>query len=125
MDATGICLYCGAGGELTDDHVPPKNLFPKPRMGLVEVRACMPCNRGASKDDEYFRQCLVLAEQTRGHLEATKGRAPVFRSLNREVAPGLQASFGQSMRRVTPICGRFSAVTKNGHGYIDIYLYRR
>ena len=71
VNTAEICLYCGVPGELTNDHVPPKNLFPKPRPNiLVEVRACLACNGGASKDDEYFRQCLVLAEQIRGHSEA-------------------------------------------------------
>jgi hypothetical protein len=99
--ASENCLYCGVVGDLTDDHVPPENLFPKPRPGnLVEVRACLACNGGASKDDEYFRQCLCLAEQTRGHDEATKNHAPVLRALNREQAPGLRASFLQSLRRV-------------------------
>jgi hypothetical protein len=86
---------------MTDDHVPPKNLFPKPRpANLVKVRVCLACNGGASKDDEYFRQCLVLAEQTRGQPEAMKSHALVFRALNREQAPGLRASFLQSLRRV-------------------------
>src|SRR5690349_7715909 len=42
-----VRAYCGAGGGLTDDHVPPKCLLPKPRIGLVEVRACLACNGGA------------------------------------------------------------------------------
>lgn len=100
MDTAETCLYCGAGGKLTNDHVPPQNLFPKPRIGLVEVRACLRCNGGASKDDEYFRQCLVLADQARGHPEAAKSHPTVFKALNREEAKGMRASFMQSLRCV-------------------------
>jgi hypothetical protein len=101
MTSPESCLYCGAPGEMTDDHVPPKNLFPKPRPdNLVTVPACRDCNGGATKDDEYFRQCLVLADQAHGHPEAAKGHAPVFKALNREEAPGLRASFVKSLRQV-------------------------
>jgi hypothetical protein len=55
----GACVYCGAIGALTDDHVPPKNLFPKPRMGLITVPACEPCNGNSKLDDEYFRLAIT------------------------------------------------------------------
>lgn len=40
----------------TDDHLPPKCVFPKPRpSNLITVRACEDCNGRSSLDDEYFR----------------------------------------------------------------------
>jgi hypothetical protein len=59
----GLCAYCGENKEITDDHIPPKNLFSKPRpSNLITVPSCLDCNRGMSKDDEYFRLNLVLRE---------------------------------------------------------------
>jgi hypothetical protein len=41
---------------MTRDHIPPKNLFPRPRpSGLHTLPCCETCNNRASDDDEYFR----------------------------------------------------------------------
>lgn len=54
--ANRICVYCGRPEGGTDDHIPPENLFGKPRPpDLIKVPACLTCNRSCSKDDEYFR----------------------------------------------------------------------
>jgi 5-methylcytosine-specific restriction endonuclease McrA len=48
---TGPCCYCGKVGPLTDDHVPPRALFPEEfRQGanLATVPSCESCNLGAS-----------------------------------------------------------------------------
>jgi len=51
-----LCAICGAAAATTDDHVPPKNLFPKPRPNdLITVPACLRCNNVGSKHDEEFR----------------------------------------------------------------------
>jgi hypothetical protein len=53
---TGECIYCGKLGALTADHIPPKNLFPRPRpSNLITVPSCHKCNKGFELDDEYFR----------------------------------------------------------------------
>jgi hypothetical protein len=58
--STGECSYCGRVAELTDDHVPPRNLFPKPRpSNLITVPACRDCNKGFDLDDEYFRLAVT------------------------------------------------------------------
>jgi hypothetical protein len=57
----GACIYCGTVGALTDDHVPPKNLFPKPRLGLITVPSCERCNGGFKLDDEYFRLVITTS----------------------------------------------------------------
>jgi hypothetical protein len=75
------CVNCGAAVDLTRDHVPPKNLFPKPRPELFTVASCRACNNGASEDDEYFRLTLSMAEGSGDHPDA-KGVLPaVLRSL--------------------------------------------
>lgn len=56
-----VCIYCGKPAT-SDDHVPPKGLIrPVRRVNLWTVDACDACNRGASRDEEYFRLMVVGA----------------------------------------------------------------
>jgi hypothetical protein len=53
--APSPCIYCRVANGDTDDHVPPKGIFPEPRPStLITVPACDPCNAGFQKDDEVF-----------------------------------------------------------------------
>jgi len=80
----GECAYCGKHGPLTDDHMPPKNLFATPRPNnLIKVPCCGSCNQEFQKDDEYFRTVLVLWEKTGAHKEAKRLTASVLRDLKR------------------------------------------
>ena len=55
------CAYCGSKAE-TDDHVPPKSFFPKPRpSNLVTVPSCKCCNEGAGKDEEFFLATFMFS----------------------------------------------------------------
>ena len=57
---TGECVYCGQWGPLTSDHIPPKNLFAKPRpSNLITVPSCLNCNKSFELDDEYFRLAVT------------------------------------------------------------------
>ncbi len=59
----GICAICGKEGVVTDDHLPPRNIFPKPQpcdIDLITVPACRSCNGGSSKDDEEFKLFISL-----------------------------------------------------------------
>ncbi|HLC41441.1 MAG TPA: hypothetical protein VJO34_07405 [Methylomirabilota bacterium] len=76
------CTYCDQPGD-TDDHVPPKLLFAKPRPRLITVPACKACNQGASLDDEYLRLVLVLEDQAARHSEAQRVREAVMRSIEK------------------------------------------
>lgn len=72
---TAICYLCRKRPATTKDHVPPRNLFPRPvpiGMRLHERRpACKPCNGRFSPFDEYLRLAVS---------------APVNRSLGGDVA---------------------------------------
>ena len=60
---TGICAFCGKSTEVTDDHVPPRNIFPKPQpreVELITVPGCIDCNHGSSNDDEKFKIYISL-----------------------------------------------------------------
>jgi len=90
----GECVYCGEIRPLTVDHIPPKNLFPKPRPdNLYTVPSCYPCNNESSKDDEYFRLNIVLREDTPEHVEGSKLFKAVMRSLTRIQSAGYKKSF--------------------------------
>ena len=56
------CYLCRSTENLTRDHVPPENLFPKPRpSNLITVPCCKVCNEGFSKLDEQFRVFVSTA----------------------------------------------------------------
>ena len=87
----GICVYCGKKLLLTKDHIPPKNLYSKPRpSNLITVPCCEKCNLQASKDDEYFRLNIIMRDKIEGVSEAESLQGAVFRSLNRKEAGGLK-----------------------------------
>jgi hypothetical protein len=96
---SGQCVYCGAIGPITLDHIPPKNLFAKPRPNnLIKVPSCAHChseNKQVSKDDEYFRLMITLREDI------------VLRSLTRPDKMG----FTKSLLRNT---FQVNVKTKNG-----------
>ena len=61
--STGICVYCGAPGLVSSDHVPPKCLFPPDtRVNLITVDACPTCHDSYKLDDEYFRVVLSIRD---------------------------------------------------------------
>jgi hypothetical protein len=97
----GNCIYCGKYATLTDDHIPPKNLFPKPRPSdLITVPSCSMCNLGASKDDEYLRLTLTLREDVFPTQAAQKVIPFVYRSLKKPKKIGFQQALFGSMREV-------------------------
>ncbi len=52
------CAYCGAP-KVSEDHVPPKNLFPVDRTNLITVPACHEHNGKRSDLDEKFRNYVA------------------------------------------------------------------
>ena len=59
----GMCAFCGKDKEVTNDHVPPRNIFPRPQpneLDLVTVPGCNSCNHRSSKDDEEFKLYISL-----------------------------------------------------------------
>lgn len=61
---TGICALCGTTGTVTREHVPPKNLFLKPRpTNTITTDLCEKCNHSFHLDDEYFRVFIAAGAQ--------------------------------------------------------------
>ena len=51
------CIYCAVEPGTSLDHVPPRNLFPKPRpANLPAVPCCERCRRTQLLDDEFLPQ---------------------------------------------------------------------
>jgi hypothetical protein len=96
------CGYCGKRRLVTDDHVPPKGLFPKPRPSdLITVPICSSCNAGTSRDDEYFRTVIAPHFRAAQHPEAQLVLPSVWSSLTRPEAEGFRASFLNALHAVT------------------------
>lgn len=94
------CAYCGSENELTRDHIPPKNLFSKPRpYNLITVPSCKDCNLDASGDDEYFRLMLSMRHDTFEHPDIQETWEKIFRGLRRPSHPGLKKSLLRSIRK--------------------------
>jgi hypothetical protein len=54
----GHCAYCGAP-RTSDDHIPPKALFPLERTNLIIVPSCHEHNLDQSGFDEEFRNYIA------------------------------------------------------------------
>jgi hypothetical protein len=90
----GECVYCGAFGTVTGDHVPPRNLFPKnPPKNLVTVPCCYACNQAASKNDEYFRLVVAARDDLREHSVVREILPMAIRSLTNPAKKGFSAAF--------------------------------
>lgn len=64
--SVGECAFCGLEKPITRDHIPPRNLFPKPRSSqLITVPCCEDCRIGWSDDDEYFRLHAISSRSAR------------------------------------------------------------
>jgi hypothetical protein len=85
----GICALCGNEDYLTREHVPPKNLFLKPRpKNTITVWTCKSCNASITQDEEYFRIYISAGaspDSECGHLwkekveKSTFSRSPALR----------------------------------------------
>jgi hypothetical protein len=62
------CVYCCNNPGMTQDHVPPKSFFPRPRLSdLITVPCCQQCNQGAGKDEEFFLATFMFSEAGSTH----------------------------------------------------------
>jgi hypothetical protein len=94
----GECIYCGQTKSLTKDHIPPKNLFAKPRpSNLITVPCCRSCNESFQKDDEYFQMIMHTRMETGGHAELNKTKAKFIASLNRKERVRFKSSIINNM----------------------------
>jgi len=91
----GFCAFCG-GAPDTRDHVPPRIFLdrPHPEDPPRVVGACLRCNSGASRDEEYVA-CLIEVA-ARGSVDSSKlKREKVIRTLERR--PAIAARLAPSL----------------------------
>lgn len=56
-----MCIYCGNKPGITRDHVPPKNLFPKPKpLNMLTVPCCKDCQARFKKDEDVFMAWITF-----------------------------------------------------------------
>jgi hypothetical protein len=100
----GVCVYCGNQGVVTNDHVPPKCLFPpEKRVNLITVAACEPCNAEFKLDDEYFRLALSIRPDLPNETTAEYLFEKTKSSLRKREATGLRASVVASVKQLSLI----------------------
>jgi hypothetical protein len=95
------CVYCGKPDPDTTDHIPPKCLFPSPRPGnIIKIPSCLSCNRGASSDDEYFKNWLVLRHDVSTHPIGSRLLDSVYRSFGKPEARLMLKSLADTIRHI-------------------------
>lgn len=103
------CAYCGAIAPATDDHVPPRSFFRGlAQLQLRSVKACEPCNRGASLDDEYFRDTVLKYHRVSDQSQAQSAVESMMRAMalpaKRQYAAATMSSL-RSVEVVDPVSG--------------------
>jgi len=96
-----LCFICGKNGSDTLDHIPPKGLFlDKYSKNLLTLPAHYKCNNSFSKDDEYFRDNVVLASCSSSKHANELFDTKIIRAFHREQAKGYRQSFIDEMSSV-------------------------
>lgn len=84
MDSGQSCIYCGVQPGTTVDHIPPKLLLAEPYpANLFTVPACLECNRGFQKDDEYTRTVVLMDVRIAGVPAVSPKMPALLRSFER------------------------------------------
>jgi len=101
MQGKKTCIYCGSSKKITKDHIPPKCLFPEPvPKNLITIPSCEKCNQKFSKDDEYFRDVILMREDIFDLEGLEKLRNKVIRSLRRVESSKYKKSLISGSERV-------------------------
>lgn len=114
--AQNICTYCGRPDPDSGDHVPPKQLLPKPLASFpkpIIVPAHQMCNGGFKEDDEYFCS-FILAD----HSLSRAGNEPLDRLL-RGIGKSRNAGFRKRLQAEVIPTGIY------GQDGYEIHRYRK
>lgn len=83
MNNSNVCYWCGKKAT-TREHVPPKSLFPSKTFDnkrwdkLITVPSCEEHNSAKGQFDEYLRNHVVIASNTRRAYENTRAVVKSF-----------------------------------------------
>lgn len=120
------CVICGLRPATTDDHVPPKGIFPKPRpsdLDLITVRTCLSCNNNTSVLDEVFKVFIGIVgghgpEGEKMYKEYTSRTLQHNRRLKSEIASTIHDEWVETPEGVS--LGKRPAVEINSHAHDQI-----
>ena len=115
----GVCVYCGAKGPVSRDHIPPKSLFAQPRPRLITVPSCDACNNGADTDDEYFRMMLTMRSDVGDHPDAKQNLQSIFRALRKPEKQRHRDAFLADLQEVDIVTGAGLYLGKGGTYRVD------
>lgn len=94
------CYNCGAAQASTREHVIPRAPVPEPRpSNLPTVPACVPCNQGFSKDEEYLRDRLAVV-MTGSNYAGPDLWEIAWRSMQRREAKGKKFGLFKDIRQL-------------------------
>ncbi len=121
-----LCVYCQQRRATEPDHVPPRALFPRPwPKDLIEVPSCSECNRGFSKDDEWFRAMLIMRRDVAEQAASQPLLDALFRAVARPQAKGLAELISRSMHDL-PVVTRAGLLLGHTPAYtVDTQRFRR
>lgn len=118
----GHCVYCG-GKPTSRDHVPSKILLDEPYPeNLPVVEACVPCNNGFSRDEEYLASLVEVA--VAGSTDPSRIRRPrVARVLAHSPALRAELERARSDLGVQPAPNRVKPILRKlalGHAAFEL-----
>jgi hypothetical protein len=88
------CIYCATRPATTSDHVPPKQVFPRPLpSNLITVPSCDVCNGGFQSDDDYFGAIMAMRVEIEPHPGGDEVVARLMRGFDRPESRGLVERF--------------------------------
>lgn len=119
----GQCVYCGKKRTITDDHIPPKNIFSRPRPdNLITVPSCHICNNDSSLDDEYFWITMSVRQDVYNHPDISQNKDVINRAINH---PN-KYKFRQSLENSIEVCNAFSnsGLYLGKKHYLNVHLER-
>ena len=74
------CVYCGADGKLTREHVIPRSLFITMDPQMITVRACADCQREKGYGDDDLREFVNMDWAGSQHPDAPKQLEKIARA---------------------------------------------
>jgi hypothetical protein len=99
MQIPSQCVYCGSLSNITQDHIPPKSFFPKPRpSNLITVPACKKCNQGYGKDEELFLATFMFTDAGVSDVGKSLWDEKLHRMYEKNL--GLRRKIAQSLKEV-------------------------
>lgn len=119
--STAACMWCGTTDAVTDDHCPPKGLFPRRVHYLVPtVPGCRRCNGGWQSDSEYLRDALVVLLENSKHPDLTEIRAAHERAVRHRIERGKAPSIFHDRSDLSRVNHIMIQITAKLHAYTDL-----